>query len=272
MKKLIYFLLLIVSWPTFAARQFDIELIIFKRNVAPETVSESWPEILSPINLDRAIRLNQPTMMSKKRARLLPRSSFHLNQQYNALKRHAGFTPLLHTAWRQGDQGRGSAPVFHLTAGQNFSNDYLPDGTSRSAMAKQAPSEPVIPDENTPIATASNPGFVEKEMAKPSAPLYELDGKLQVYVQHYLFVETELDLKKRGKREVILNSVVEETDNGSNDAVQIGHLQEVAPTVEVEEFLKSYRMDQKRRMRSGETHYLDNPLLGIIIQVRKVAS
>ncbi|NMU76239.1 hypothetical protein HKB17_03900, partial [Vibrio parahaemolyticus] len=34
--------------------------------------------------------------------------------------------------------------------------------------------------------------------------------------------------------------------------------------------LKSYRMDQKRRMRSSETHYLDNPLMGMIIQVRRV--
>ncbi|MBO0181007.1 CsiV family protein, partial [Vibrio parahaemolyticus] len=30
------------------------------------------------------------------------------------------------------------------------------------------------------------------------------------------------------------------------------------------------RMDQKRRMRSSETHYLDNPLMGMIIQVRRV--
>ncbi|MCO4789722.1 hypothetical protein DK293_13990, partial [Vibrio cholerae] len=27
----------------------------------------------------------------------------------------------------------------------------------------------------------------------------------------------------------------------------------------------------KRRMRSGETHYLDHPLMGVIIQVRRVA-
>ncbi|QSA20002.1 hypothetical protein JV197_08680, partial [Vibrio furnissii] len=47
-------------------------------------------------------------------------------------------------------------------------------------------------------------------------------------------------------------------------------LESVSPTVDVESFLKSYRMDQKRRMRSGETHYLDHPLMGMIIQVRRV--
>ncbi|MDF4917276.1 CsiV family protein, partial [Vibrio parahaemolyticus] len=52
--------------------------------------------------------------------------------------------------------------------------------------------------------------------------------------------------------------------------VQVGNLAEISPTVTEEKFLKSYRMDQKRRMRSSETHYLDNPLMGMIIQVRRV--
>jgi hypothetical protein len=47
-------------------------------------------------------------------------------------------------------------------------------------------------------------------------------------------------------------------------------MEDVTPTVRTGEFLKSYRLDQKRRMRSTETHYLDHPLLGMIIQVRRV--
>lgn len=65
-----------------------------------------------------------------------------------------------------------------------------------------------------------------------------------------------------------------ELDSPVSDAesnVQVGNLTEISPTVEVQEFLKSYRMDQKRRMRSTETHYLDHPLLGMVIQVRRVA-
>jgi hypothetical protein len=61
-------------------------------------------------------------------------------------------------------------------------------------------------------------------------------------------------------------------ESESDGTVQIGNLERVAPQVEVEKFLKSYRFDQKRRMRSSETHYLDHPLMGIIIQVRRVKS
>jgi hypothetical protein len=49
-----------------------------------------------------------------------------------------------------------------------------------------------------------------------------------------------------------------------------GNLQAIEPQREVQTFLKDYRFDQKRRMRSSETHYLDHPLMGMIIQVRRV--
>ncbi|GAM76452.1 hypothetical protein JCM19241_3989 [Vibrio ishigakensis] len=62
-------------------------------------------------------------------------------------------------------------------------------------------------------------------------------------------------------------SVLADTEN---DNVQAGNMEEVSPKKEVVTYLKSYRMEQKRRMRSGETHYLDHPLMGMIIQVRRV--
>lgn len=55
-----------------------------------------------------------------------------------------------------------------------------------------------------------------------------------------------------------------------NENIQLGHLEDVTPDTEIKEFLKSYRMKEKRQMRSGETHYIDHPLMGMIIQVRKV--
>ncbi|NCO46130.1 MAG: hypothetical protein GW890_06855, partial [Vibrio sp.] len=114
-------------------------------------------------------------------------------------------------------------------------------------------------------------GVLEQSIA---SPLYELDGKLQIYVQHYLYAETTLDLKAPSVREIVLQSKSLELDitpEEQNAEVQLGNLEAISPTVEKEEFLKSYRMDQKRRMRSNETHYLDHPLMGMIIQVRRVA-
>ena len=253
MKRLIPLLLLFVSLPSLAQRQFDIEVIIFKRAVDAEKVNESWPNTQPKISLERVGSFQDTQYRASKGVKMLPDSEYKLTPQKDKLKQHAGFEVLMHTAWRQGDQGKSSAPVFHIQAGKDFSKQFNADGSEKGAV------------------TASADGFQEETIDKP---LYELDGKLQIYVQHYLYAETTLDLKAPSVREVKLQEQQIELDSpvsGAESNVQVGNLTEISPTVEVEEFLKSYRMEQKRRMRSTETHYLDHPLLGMVIQVRRVA-
>lgn len=292
MKKLIYLLLLTVSMPSFA-RQFDIEVIIFKRDLNPETMMEQWPKILDPINLDRAISYRDNQMMVRNHANLLPRSEYQLTAQYEKLKKHAAFKPMIHVAWRQGDQGRSTAPIFHIVAGRDFSEKYLADGRSKAEVAREQTEAIIeITPNNTP-STINSPLNDEIDFDEKSAdaPLYELNGRLQVYVQHYLFIETQLDIKKPGQRKIMVEAEpIEITQpepissaasttvdpfsnllNTPQNGVQIGHLEEIKPIFKIEQYLNTYRMSQKRKMRSSETHYLDHPLLGIIIQVRKVA-
>ncbi|CAM2796720.1 peptidoglycan binding protein CsiV [Vibrio ordalii] len=255
MKKLIPLLLLLISLPSLAQRQFDIEVIIFKRAIDAEKVSESWPNSLPEINIQRAGSFGDLSYRQEKGVKMLPFSDYQLNDQAQKLKNHAGFEVLLHTAWRQGDQGRASAPIFHIQAGKDYSAKFNADGSEKVAVLEESPVN----------------GVLEQNIA---SPLYELDGKLQIYVQHYLYAETTIDLKAPSVREIVLQSKPLELDitpEEQNADVQLGNLEAISPTVEKEEFLKSYRMDQKRRMRSNETHYLDHPLMGMIIQVRRVA-
>lgn len=255
MNKLIPILLFFVSFQSFAQRQFDIEVIIFKRSVNPEQVHESWPNHADGIKANKAISFQNSLAMQKKGAKLLPASQYKLNKQYQALNKHAAFKPMLHVAWRQGDQGRNAAPVFHIQAGKDFSRDFDDAGNARV-------------DTNTVEGLSDD----IKEQTIHS-PIYELDGKLQVYVQHYLFAELDVDFKAPSIREVSFESPELDLENDQQDAnanIQVGNLESVSPTLQVEEYLKSYRMDQKRRMRSTETHYLDHPLMGMIIQVRRV--
>ncbi|MGF1682332.1 peptidoglycan binding protein CsiV [Photobacterium minamisatsumaniensis] len=280
MKKLIYLLLLAISWPSLAARQFDIEVIMFKRNIAPEQVNESWPDQQKPINLKGTMSFGDSARLKAKGISLMSPSNFQLNSQYNKLKGHAGFTPLAHFGWRQGDLSRAAAPKFYLTAGKDFSDKYLPDGTSKAEQQRRdieaGTDGIVISADNQPNATS----FDEEEFGSSSQnldeaknqPLYELEGMIRVYVQHYLFTDINVDLREPGRREVIVGTEsLEDTDPLLADSnVQVGHLQAVQNKVEVEEFLKSYRFDQQRQMRSGETHYIDHPLMGMVIQIRRI--
>ncbi|MGR5235404.1 peptidoglycan binding protein CsiV [Vibrio alfacsensis] len=255
MRILIPLLLLCVSMPSWAQRQFDIEVIIFKRAVDTESTSESWPNQLPTIEMSNVGSLQSDSYRASKGVTLLPRSSFQLNAQEAALNNHAGFKVLKHVAWRQGDRGKASAPIFRIVGGRDFSGTYNTDGSQING--------------NTQVL--ANDGYSEETIG---GPLYELDGKIQIYVQHYLFAETTLDLREPSVREVLIEAqpteqLTEEFGEVEGN-VQVGNLAEISPTVTQETFLKSYRLDQTRRMRSGETHYLDNPLMGMIIQVRRV--
>lgn len=254
MKKLIALLLFFVAMPSLAQRQFDVEVIIFKRAVDAEKVTESWPNTLPEITMDKVGSFGDTNYRARKGVQMLSRANYKLDAQAQKLRNHAGFQVLMHKAWRQGDKGRLSAPIFHITAGKDYSGQFNPDGSPIGLG-----NESVID------------GVTEHTIPKP---LYELDGKLQIYVEHYLYADVQMDLKEPSVRDIILEDreiEIGETETFSTDnTVQAGLMTEITPTVHTEEFLKSYRMDQKRRMRSGETHFLDHPLLGMIIQVRRV--
>lgn len=281
MKKLIYLLLFVISWPSLA-RQFDVEVILFKRNIAPEQVSELWPDQMPAINYNAAIDLGDTASLKARGIRPMSPSRFQLNGEYNKLKQHAGFTPLAHFGWRQGDLSKAAAPEIHFTAGKDFSGQFLPDGTSRMA-ASSATATTAADDGGMVISTDNGATNTASDAATnlSGSALYELEGKMKVYVQHYLFTEAEIDLREPSRREVIVGT--EPLDNTgidpmltpadpavANSNVQVGHLQEVKKQVEVEEFLKSYRFDQQRQMGSNEMHYIDHPLMGMIIQIRRL--
>ncbi|MGO1298449.1 MAG: peptidoglycan binding protein CsiV [Vibrio sp.] len=267
MKTLIPLLLLLVSTPTLAKRQFDIEVILFKRSVDPAQINESWPNNLPPITLKKAGSFADASYLNKKGVTLLPKSAYQLDQQAETLQEHAGYTVLLHTAWRQGDEGSNRAPIFHIQAGKDYSDQFRANGHELTQSEQQ----------NTPSTCSQDQSGLGADVQEHtvSKPIPELDGTLQVYVQHYLYVQTDLDLKEPTTQNVGLKDRPLDLEMGPEDTdsdVQLGHLEAVSPTKTVETFLKPYRMDQKRRMRSGETHYLDHPLMGMIIQVRKVKS
>ncbi|CAM2971688.1 peptidoglycan binding protein CsiV [Vibrio rarus] len=256
MKKFIPLLMMLLLIPTFAQaqkREFDIEVLIFKRSIDPEKTAESWPNELQKIDFSSSQPFSNAHYRHKKGAQMLSYDHYKLLKERDVLKRHAGFEVLFHKAWRQVDHSKAYSPKFHIQAGKDFSKTFNADGSKISA---------------------------DHPASSKHAPVYELDGTIQVYVQHYLFAETQLNLHEPSVRSITFTEKspdeLKQSENFAvladteSDNVQAGNLQQVSPKKVEETFLKSYRMDQKRRMRSGETHYLDNPLMGMIIQVRKV--
>ncbi|MCU7796038.1 MAG: peptidoglycan binding protein CsiV [Candidatus Thiodiazotropha sp. (ex Myrtea spinifera)] len=76
----------------------------------------------------------------------------------------------------------------------------------------------------------------------------KLEGTLKIGVKRYLHLETDLLLHLPHNPETV---------TASDDTLFMGpHFQ-------------SYRLQAQRRMRSGKLHYLDHPVLGVLVQAEK---
>ncbi|WBA10661.1 peptidoglycan binding protein CsiV [Salinivibrio kushneri] len=271
-KRSLWALLLIsLSQPVLAKRLYDVELIVFKRNQNPANIEESWPTQVDTTSVSNAIPITSNSTLKNAGLTPLPRSQWQLTDAYNKLANHAGFTPMVHVAWRQDDSGRAALPLLRVSAGKDYSDRFNPDGTPITAQ----------PASSTNTKSDSEQAWDEQalETTPPRQPLYELDGTLRVYVQHYLFVEADMVLREPIERRALVEDVVNmplqtrDAQQGASskaDNVQIAGLEKVEKQYHIERFLQPYAFTHKRRMRSGETHYLDNPMMGMIIQVRKV--
>ncbi|GDY25860.1 hypothetical protein AHAT_17500 [Agarivorans sp. Toyoura001] len=317
-------------------RWFDIEVIFFKRNVSVESSQEYWPQpqtlgvntsepLLAPLfgcndELEPCIapRFDKlpvsidgrgwPVTGSTKR-QMLSKQQLELNDEFNKLKQHAAFTPLLHLGWREIVAPRNRAKHYQIQAGEDFSTRFNENGRllgslnfSDDAIIEESQGFDLAA-ENISLFDAPDTAVgafdIEPEAA---AAIWELEGGIRVYLQHYLYIETELLLKRPEDVELLINEpeqelldinaseeplttetelstvVVEAALSDEEEQQQVVLLSADANNVEAgslvteyqtEEQLQSFKFDQKRRVRSSEIHYFDHPLMGMLIQIRR---
>ncbi|MGL5291087.1 MAG: peptidoglycan binding protein CsiV [Vibrionaceae bacterium] len=219
MKSLLVIFFCILSFPSHAARWFDVELIVFKHKSAPSSGQEQWPTQVKPINMSNVVSLYNDDGLARYSIKKLSKSQLMLTEHYQKLASSSRYQPLLHVGWRQNDNGRNSMPKIRVTAGERLDAG------------------------NSDI----NP--------------YELDGYIRLYVQHYLFLETDLALFKKASHPI--TPPVAQSDHGD------AYAHSTLATNSHDSFLQAYPFQEKRRMRSGEIHYLDHPYIGLIINVRR---
>ena len=81
-----------------------------------------------------------------------------------------------------------------------------------------------------------------------NGPLFELDGLITLFHDQQLYLETELVLREPNQYLGTSSQASSEDSNG----------------------LIEFPVKQRRRVNSGETYYLDHPLLGLLVKIRKV--
>lgn len=248
---------------TASDRWFDIELLIFKRNVDTQKIDEQLDQ--NNIYLKKRKRLEvlkakEVTNCSTKLSclhkqppvnitnndivdaghglKLLDRSHLQLTEQRRKLEQHRLFKPLIHAAWRMPVKSQRNALPLHLFAGKNYAL-----ASSQSQLAGQ--------------------------------DLFEIDGDLLIYVERYLHVDSQLIVRTEIEKEISivssLASARQKANRDSSNAAEVMTQESIRNNnVKIENVITETLFDQKRRLRSEEIHYLDHPLFGMIIQIRKI--
>lgn len=196
------------------------------------------------------------------------------------IRRNVG-TPLLHATYRTPVFNRAENYKVRLFGGRNFGPEFLPNGYPQPPFIALEPaaehSSKQVPQLFEELESLLNrveqqqlqlsyrdhrtpnppPLLAARERSERPTPVWELDGTLHIYlVGNYLHIDSDLELREPQRVQF----------NQRELAAQIE--QALQPQLD-SKFLRSYRLNQLRRVISHETHYFDHPRLGLVVQIRR---
>lgn len=251
-------------------RRFEIELLIFQRNVDINDMKEKFstePLLLDTqasivmLNTfpngdcnkyDSCLHKRNPVVITEKYFannnngfQQLDSSHLQFTEQRKKLDKHASFTPVLHSVWRMPVADSASTKPIHLFAGENFA---------------------VNTQEQTTDAQSIETQLSDK---------WAIDGNFKIYLEHYLFIDSQLIIRQQTTRDMPIVQPIENQDLNvisSENGVEVIDVERETEIIRTEKqtFIAEILFDQNRRLRSGEIHYLDHPMMGIIVQIRKI--
>ncbi|RFA24561.1 hypothetical protein CAI21_21245 [Alkalilimnicola ehrlichii] len=217
---------------------YDIEIIIFEQREAGGHDRERWrSDAPDPIAGNIAELSNTVVRGNEKTAfATLPSDRLQLRGLYRRLEQADDYRPLLHLGWRQEGFSRTDAPSVALPQGwmpRDPEEGMLLELNER--LSQQLGRTDVYGPIQDSSASAAAPS------ARSGPPLY---GLVRLYRERFLHVAVDLRYFREG---------------GSD--IRYSYLNGEEPL---------FTMTQRRRMRSGELHYLDHPVLGVLVQVTPV--
>ena len=218
-------------------RYYDIELIIFESTDKASYHAEAQRNTLSRELPEEAIELGKAVPRKlikgydpKLSFRLLPASTYQLSQEVKLLQQSGHYNVLLHTAWRQPGMDRETAIPVHI----------------RKEYVSQV--EQPVQENNTFSAF----GPASSAFTPPPAKNV-LDGYIRIILSRYLHAQVDLAYTVPTRQNV---QTIPAATTESNAEYRTEKT-EIVPLM--------FHLNQSRKMRSTEVHYLDHPVLGVIV-------
>jgi hypothetical protein len=217
-------------------RYYDIEVIIFESLDPSARQSENWKTDINRQIPPVVAELDQPypgpippEYDPSLTFKTLPQSQFQLQPEEKLLTNTHQYRILLHTAWIQPGMDPNAALPVHIN------RTFL---TVTPVTHSLVPANPDMPASNVPLPTVA------------TQTRSVLDGYIKIILTRYLHADVDL-VYTTG-----LPATPQAPDiNPAADATVT-----MAPPV-------IYRLTESRRMRSKELHYLDHPVLGVLLLI-----
>lgn len=222
-----------LTWNVQAEDWYTVEVIIFANNGNEALDDEYWPEI-PDLPVRSAITLAPPSKSDADIAAFqqLPNSLLSLNQELAQLKRSSSYRILHHSGWMQ------------------------------------------------PVAETQNPKPVRIQGGNIlDNGMFELDGYIGVGKGRYLHFRPDLYFSRSltsAESNLLLKANAIETPTDSMEPLQQPSASSAVNTVAtrpLELFIPetlTVNLNQARRMRSKELHFIDHPLFGVLVEMKPV--
>ncbi|WP_017444880.1 CsiV family protein [Gayadomonas joobiniege] len=251
---------------------------------------ENWLALEQSIFIDKIpTHPYQKGLVLENGAYLLDPEHLELKDMYAKLRWRKDMQPLLHIAWRQPIGAEKAELPWRILAGRNYQRLYTPAGQPIKNDNKMQASSVI--DNNAETLTAEsehekmmqqvtqltqqitqgeidlsaaikNQNLRERQTdhktSETSADVWLLDGLFKIYLEHYLYIQSEFQIRKPGPHPEYLAT-----------QTQLNQRDSIAGLTHEQTFLYPYKFKQNRRIRSTEIHYFDHPDMGIILQVRR---
>lgn len=222
-------------------RYYDVEIVIIENMTEEQKNSENWPLQVNLAQAEKTVQLGEPVLSEwlpegvdlKSSYKVLNSSHYQLTEEVEKISESKTHRVIFHTAWRQPGLDKNQAlPIY---------------------FKHEVTAPPVIEDEEV-SETAENGEIVSTEKVNTSPSI--LEGILRVTLSRYLHLEAELTFKTK-----IPDMVKSDNPFSILDNEQI--------RLEIQKQGVIHLKQKRRRIRSSELHYIDHPVLGILINITR---
>ncbi|WP_039917681.1 CsiV family protein [Cellvibrio mixtus] len=233
---------------------YQVELIVFARK--EDTSQEHWPSNIKLRYPGDWVELKDPAMsdvkidLTKEAFYRLPASERQLNAQAQKLERNGRFELLFHSAWRQIITNKKSSKAILISGGPTSGKHQALEGSIRVSVA-------------TYLELQTNLWFSQFDLnvgqeVTQSWPEIPLRPNYPAVGGNTLSLDSDLELDQ---------ALAKENQQGISANVDSGTAAKTNGAVPEYITRQIILLQQERDMRSGEIHYIDHPVLGVIVQV-----